>query len=506
MFNEEKGTQSRSDIMYKRVKEATYLTAEKAWSYRAILRYFYIQHERMREFLFPEEILAHLKESPEFHDYTEESLHQDLDALVKWGNLIARQESGKSRTIEEFKKKRFRYQCTPYTVEFERMLLQMENMGDSFGGSLERTQFERLYQSLQKVENVVNNKRKESDEECAQLWEDVMTYFRAIIQNTSDYMAYINSEEVEERMQTEAFLIYKDQFTMYLRDFIIALQGTALQIQDLLLGISTNKLKDFFMQVSHHQNQTFRFTEENKTNPIEEYEERWLSLKAWFLGNEHGDSEYEMLQQRTNETIRRITRVVQRLGERHQHFRSRKKDYLHLAKWFDAIEDIDKAHELSSVVFGVSHTTHVFIDQVPSDDIYTDVWEENPMVHETKPIVRNYREKTKAGAVISNKVKKEEMQRMHLEQKQREKKMIEKYIKGNQIKVADLPLVEAPVRKLLLSWLGKAMAKKDRTIKTELGRNVKVVLGKERVQLHAEDGVLEMPEATFTFIDEEVNV
>lgn len=30
---------------FKKVIEASYLTAEKAWSYRAILRYFYIQHE-----------------------------------------------------------------------------------------------------------------------------------------------------------------------------------------------------------------------------------------------------------------------------------------------------------------------------------------------------------------------------------------------------------------------------------------------------------------------------
>ncbi len=485
------------------MKEATYLTAEKAWSYRAILRYFYIQHERMREFLFPEEIYEYLRKSDEFHDYSEESLHQDLDALVRWGNLIARQESGKSRTIEEFKKKRFRYQCTPYTVEFERMLVQLESMGETFGGSLERTQFERLYQALGKIEQIALVHKQETDEECAQLWEDVMSYLRQIIQNTSDYMAYINSEEVEDRMQTEAFLVYKDQFTTYLRDFIIALQGTALQIQDLLLGLAMKELRGFFKQVQQHQEQTFRFDDDKQEDPYEEYKEKWSSLKAWFLGNEHGESEYEMLQQRTNETIRRITRVVQRLGERHQHFRSRKKDYLHLARWFGTIEDIDRAHELSSVAFGVFHTRHFFIDHIPTDDIYVDVWDEAPMVHETKPIVRNYREKTKAGAVTSNRVKKEEMQKIHLEQKQREKKMIEQYIQGNEIKVEDLPIVEPHVRKLLLSWLGKAMAKKDRTIKTEIGKNVHVVLENERIRLHADDGVLEMPKATFQFVDEE---
>lgn len=488
--------------MFKRVKEATYLTAEKAWSYRAILRFFYIQHERMREFLFPEEIFDYLIQFNEFKDYTIEALHIDLDALVKWGNLMARQELGKSRTVEEFKKKRFRYQCTPYTVEFERMLMELEGMGETFGGSLERTQFERLYQSMLKIEQIVQGKKQENDEECAQIWGDVVTYFRQITQNTSDYIAYINSEEVEDRMQTEAFLVYKDQFTTYLRDFIIALQGTALQIQELLLGITSDHLQGFFDQVNRHNKQVFRFENDNEESPYEDYQEKWLSIKAWFRGNEHGDSEYEMLQERTNESIRRITRVVQRLGERNQHFRSRKKDYIHLAKWFDSIKSIEEAHELSSVAFGVFHTRHFHIDHIPTDDIYADTWDEKPMDHTTKPIVRNYREKTRASAVTSHQEKKEAMKRRHLEQKQREKKLVEQYIQENEIRIENLPVVEAYVRKLLLSWLGKAMASKDRTIKTDLGRKVRVILSEERVTLKADDGILEMPKAIFQFIEE----
>ncbi|WP_085992269.1 TIGR02677 family protein [Oceanobacillus senegalensis] len=486
--------------MYKRVKEATYLTAEKAWSYRAILRYFYIQHERMKEFLFPEEIYAHLTQFSEFKDYTMEALHIDLDTLVKWGNLIARQEIGKSRTVEEFKKKRFRYQCTPYTVEFERMMVQMENMGETFGGSLERSQFERLYQSLLKMERIMLGIEIEDDEECAQLWDDVLNYFRQITRNTSDYIAYINSEEVEDRMQTEAFLVYKDQFTAYLRDFIIALQGTALQIQDLLLGITQENLHGFFKRVIARSEQIFRLEDKEDANLYEEYHEKWFSIKAWFLGDKHGGSEYEMLQQRTNESIRRITRVVQRLGERHLHFHSRKKDYLHLAKWFDSMESIEDAHELSSAAFGVFHTRHLYIDHFPTEDIYVDVWDEQPMEHETKPITRNYREKTRPGAITSNQKRKEEMKQFYLEERQREKKLMEKYVHGNEIRVEDLPVVEAHVRKILLSWIGKAMARKDRTIKTEFGTKVRVILHEEIVTLRSEDGSLEMPKAVFQFV------
>ncbi|MBR1695312.1 MAG: DUF2397 family protein [Selenomonas sp.] len=35
---------------------------------------------------------------------------------------IPHQETGRSKSIADFKKKRYRYQCTPYTVEIERMV------------------------------------------------------------------------------------------------------------------------------------------------------------------------------------------------------------------------------------------------------------------------------------------------------------------------------------------------------------------------------------------------
>lgn len=494
---------------FKKVIEASYLTVDKAWSYRAILRYFYIQHERMREFLFPEEVYEHLKSLQGFDDYTEDQLHQDLDQLVRWNNLIARQETGRARTIEEFKKKRFRYQCTPYTVEFERMLQEMEKGGETFGGSLEKKEFERLYQALFEVEKLIGkNSPLPSPDECAQIWNDVFTYFRSITKNTSDYIAHINSEEAEERMQTEAFLVFKDQFTTYLRDFIIELQQTALKIQQLLTAIDLTTLEPLIEQVMIHQQQVPRFEDIqlDEQELIQAEQDKWQSLSIWFLGNELRESELDILQIRTNEQIRRITRVVQRLGERHNYFRSRKKDYLHLAKWFDNLSDVKAAHELSAVVFGVFHTRHLFSDHVPTDDIYTSIWEEKPMEHETNPRTRNYREKTRPGAIISQQKQKEAAKREHLQNKQMEQQTLEKYMQGNEIHLDQLPVVEPYVRKMLLSWIGKAMMRKDRTFQTEHGRAVKVIMShNERIILRAEDGELEMPKVIFQFI-EGVNV
>lgn len=70
-------------IVLRKVKEAAYLTAENHYRYRMILRYFYTQHERMREFIFPEEIYQHVINKEGFENYDEENLQLDLDQLAK---------------------------------------------------------------------------------------------------------------------------------------------------------------------------------------------------------------------------------------------------------------------------------------------------------------------------------------------------------------------------------------------------------------------------------------
>ncbi|HLS06907.1 MAG TPA: TIGR02677 family protein [Bacillota bacterium] len=490
---------------YNQVVEASYLTVEKAWSYRAILRYFYQQHERMREFLFPEEVYEYLKTLPDFVEYTEDELHQDLDQLVRWNNLIARQETGRAQTIEEFKKKRYRYQCTPYTVEFERMLQKMEGDGETFGGSLEKREFERLYEALLALEKMLNKSEMPQAVDCFELWEDIFNHFQSITKNTSDYMAHINSDVAEEQMQTEAFFVFKDQFTKYLRDFIIELQRTALKIQQLLQAIDLQSVKRLIKQVVKHQQSIPRFSQAgiDEQESFDKEQAKWTNLTIWFLGNEHGESELDMLQFRTNEQIRRMTRIVQRLGERHHYHRSRKKDYLHLAEWFASLPTTEQAHELASVVFGLFETRHLLSHHVPTDDIYTSIWDEAPIEFETNPRIIHYRARTRPGAVVSQAAEKERTKREFLQNQRLEQMTVEQYITENEINLATLPVIEPYVRKMFLTWIGKAMARKDRTFQTEYGRTVKVILNdKERITLRATDGALEMPQVVFRFVEE----
>src|SRR5699024_11015224 len=155
---------------------------------------------------------------------------------------------------------------------------------------------------------------------------------------------------------------FKDQFTTYSRDFIIELQQAALKIQHILQTITREKLHPFIQGVLKYEKKSPRFEciVNSEKEVIQAVLDIWQSIKVWFLGNEYGESELEMLEIRTNEQIRKITRSVQRLGERQHFTKSLKKDYLHLASWFESRDSIDEAHELSAVVFGLFHTKKLF--------------------------------------------------------------------------------------------------------------------------------------------------
>lgn len=542
------GAAKMDEQVLKPIAEVSYLTVGNAWRYRAILRYFYDQHERLRHYLFPEEVLEHLRRSPYFHDYTEEQLQQDLAQLVEWKNLVPRQDTGRVTSIEEFKKKRFRYQATPYTIEIERMVQQLEQMGESFGGSLEKTLFDRLLASLKRlvaedesarparaVDGIAAGGAQARDldsgpghggdgsgsyrthgrdgsgrayaadgftgEELNALWRDTYESFRKLTENATDYLAHLQSERVEELMMTEAFLTYKEAITQYLRDFMTVLQRTSLQIETVLRGTPPSLIERVAGRLADYHLSIPRLEE---TRTREELAQRhlvqWQALRDWFLGGAGRESDLVYLQNATNETIRRITRFAQRLGERHHTFRSRKRDYLHIAGWFAACADLRAAHELSAVVFGAFHTRHLYAAPKETEDIYAEIWDQPSMEITLRPRVRAYREKTRPNAAASHTDEKARVAAEYLREREAERALIDRLMSGDRIVVGELPVIEPHVRKTLLYWITKCMGSRDRVGKTETGRSFRLEkIDDCEIVLRSRDGSLTMPNYVLQF-------
>lgn len=501
-----------SEQLLKPIQEATYLTVPNAWRYRSILRYFYQQHERLRHYLVLEEIFLYIRENPHFQDYSEEQLQQDLDQLVAWKNLIPRQDTGRVASIEEFKKRKFRYQLTPYTIEFERMVLGLEHLGEGFGGSLERTLFDRLLENLLKLTAgpQANNHQglpryaifDQTDEEIHVLWQDLYEDFRRLTENAADYLAHLQSEKVEEQMLTEGFLVYKEAITEYLRNFMTSLQRTSFRLEGLLQdvhesfsGTLAERLADYELSIPRMD---VRPTREQLS---ERFQREWDSLKIWFLGDGTRESDLIYLQNATNETIRRLTRFAQRLGESHHSMRNRRMDYLHIAGMFERLDSLQEAHELSSCVFGAFHTRHLLVDRPKQTESYeVEVWDEPPAQVQIRPKVRAYKEKTRPNAVLDQTDRKKAAREAFLQEKALEQQLLTNLMEDDQILLRNLPEVSSFIRKTLLSWIGKCMASPDRKGRTETGRTVFLKKASNRsIQLQCEDGILEMPDFILTF-------
>lgn len=262
------------------------------------------------------------------------------------------------------------------------MVVSLENLGEGFGGSLERTLFDRLLEALLKLTAEMPGTQgftifKKTEEEIHLLWQDLYEDFRKLTENATDYLAHLQSEKVEEKMMTEAFLVYKEAITEYLSNFMTSLQRTSFRIEGVLKGTTPGFGRDLAGQLAAYELSIPRMDQPlSKEELVERFLGHWEGLKTWFLGDSERESDLIYLQNATNEAIRRLTRFAQRLGENHHNVRSRRMDYLHLAKWFTGL-DLNAAHELSACVFGVFHTRHLLVHQAKQTESFeVEVWDE----------------------------------------------------------------------------------------------------------------------------------
>ena len=113
----------------------------------ALCAFFFENYEKLKYWMYQEEVYAQMIQDPYFADYRMEQCQQDLTALAEWKNLLTIQDTRKVASIEGFKNKKFRYQMSEYSVEIERLVLRLENLFIE-GASLEPTLLERIRNSV----------------------------------------------------------------------------------------------------------------------------------------------------------------------------------------------------------------------------------------------------------------------------------------------------------------------------------------------------------------------
>lgn len=481
--------------------EVKYLNADNVDRYRCIMRIFYENYEKLKYWMYQEEIYREMIRDPYFAEYRMEQCQQDLSALVEWKNLITIQDTRKVSSIEEFKNKKFRYQMSEYSVEIERLVLRLENLFIE-GASLEPTLLERIRRSVERFGEIY----KEDINTVYTWWQDLNTDFIRLNQNYQDYIRDLNSVKAEEMMRTKEFLVFKDKLVEYLRNFIRGLQRNVGIIEEILRNIEPELLERVLEKVIQYEMSIPRMDVEVSRELIEEKTKgRYQSIYNWFVAENGQGNEAGKLFDATNEIIRRITRYASQISEKNALGANRREEYRKVAEMFLRCEDTSEAHKMSAMIFGLEKTFHLKGDETrETDSMNKGVYEEPAQEFILKPRVRNYREKSGRSSIRDNREEKQEARKQMLEQLREDRKKIEMLEQGGRIDFAALPVIEPRVREILLKWLSDALEDRDYASRTDDGRRYVLDMEKadERCVVYCEDGNFTMPKITIVFLED----
>ena len=489
-----------SEKNIKPVVEMKYLNADNVDRYRCIMRIFYEQYEKLKYWLYQEEVYEQMIASEYFHDYKSEQCLQDLTALSEWKNLIPIQDTRKVGSIEEFRNRKFRYQMSEYSVEIERLIVRLESLYIE-GASLEPTLLERIRRKLQEVWEI----SAKNAEDVYIWWSDLNNDFIRLNQNYQDYIRDLNSVKAEEMMKTREFLVFKDRLVEYLLMFVKGLHQNLGVIEETMRSIEVEVLdKIFDLEVSYELSIPRMDAEVSAHIIRERAQGRWASMEDWFLSKDGRESEAAKLFDVTNDIIRRITRYAAQISERNSLGANRRDEYAKIAAIFMQCEGIEEAHKLSAMVFGIDRLLHLKGDcSRVTDSMNSGVYEEKPLLLTLKPRVRQYKEKTRRSSIADYSKEKALMKQQQIENLRQDREQIDRLIIDGQIDFSQLPVISQRVREILLSWISNALENPEMVARTEDGREYRLEHDSEnrRCIVHCEDGNLTMQAMKMVFTE-----
>lgn len=491
------------------IKEAAYLSAPKSAVYRRIMNIFFKEYEKMKFYLYKEDIYNEIKKISEFDDYSMEDLKTDLDALVEWNNLSAIQDTKKVYTISEYKNREFRYSMSERAVILERAAVMIDNLHLETG-NLSTNYILRIQDSLEQIKRI--SEHEENVDKINELWKILQEDFKKLNQNYQDYLRDFYIQKPEFYGEIMEFISYKQKFVSILKNFVRELQTNSRRLEKTIENIKEkmeNKILFLIIKAEIENqemnlNKIFLTPEELKENVEENIKGKWESLKNWFVSSEERKSECRQVLDITGEIIRKILQDAFFLTQKQSWGINKKEEYKKILKMFSECEDIKEAHKLSAHVFGIQNIRH-YVTEISkgTESIEESIYDEKCGEYKLESHNRVYKPKLEKSGFENRDDIKEKFRLEYKEKLEENKKMIKKYLSRGKLDISKIEgEVSSDFRKFILNMISAANLSENKISTTEYGQKYKIVQLEERFVLKCEDGNLEMPKFIFEFLGE----
>lgn len=481
----------------RKVEELVYATVENAPRYRVLLRYFFEQYERQRDWLPLREVFAAVQ--PLFGaDYTDTQCAADLDFLVRKGNLAAEQDRRRAKTVAEFRNRQLVYHLTPITVRFEATLRELEQaIGQR--GSLDPTLLDQLWNRLTALRQTLEDElptTPATDVVATRVrrpWLDAVNYFRQIHDNANAYHHALREARPTDLAEVEAFLAYKDVLLDNLEGFIDQLMDYADRIRRVLAGWSVlgvpDHLAELLAQFEHTAlpDPTGRTAlDERRALHRGEYE----AMEQWFRPGGGCD----ILRHTTASAILEIAKHNQRLVDRRRVGQSRRHDLVRLGRALTYCTTLDDAHRLVVRALGVATARHL----IGSAQDYTmgdaaSAWQQPCLDIPLRKARRGRPARAGAAAIRNTAAAQQQLMARERERLARERAAWDAIFADGILDLAALTLEETRMRSPLLDVVGKCLGAPDHRAVAPDGSLIEVLVP----TTDATEGAMQCPDGVF---------
>lgn len=217
-----------AEATQKRLESFAYVHAVNAARYRTIARFLLHAHDRLRDWVSPEEIFESVKRWLDA-DYTIDLLRLDLQSMVEWQAIATDQDKTKATSLEAFYRTRLVYRLAPQTIEFERLLVKLDTPAAT-GGVLNATLLQRLWHAVEQLHaalEIATQSTLSAEEirrDIVDQWDSVLATLRDLQEGARDFYQTLGTALPVDASSIGPFMIYKDALKTYLTGFLSELQ------------------------------------------------------------------------------------------------------------------------------------------------------------------------------------------------------------------------------------------------------------------------------------------
>ena len=444
-----------------------HVSAEKSALYRIIMDSFAAAKRQFRLHLRPDEVLAESQwaSSPPRIEEIQSALAQ----LAEWGNLESQPDTTRVANIIDFYRARYLYRLSQGGEAVESALAVFER-ALRHRAELQTVALEDIANRLQALLSLAN----EALPDAAKVHEtlrDLVRVFESLADNAQAFMAGIGRSIELQRAEATAVVAYKKRLIDYLERFIGDLVARSGAIAQHLVTLSPH-IEPMLWQAAQREARDAAPGDAAEqadavTRGLHVWRERWQGLCGWFVSNDAGPPQAELLRSKARSAIPLLLAAVAALNERRSGRSDRSADFRILAGWFAECADNAGAHRLARAAFALNPARHFSLNPVPEPgarDIPANTpWAAAPPLH-IHPRLREYGEATPRGA-LPRVQERDAERRLLAEQFQEEHAQFEaareRLATGQLTRLSELGRLESHAFQLFLSLLGEALTEQS---------------------------------------------